>query len=457
MRLENYGPVIQELLRAMGKGGRVLDLDAVRRALEGIHPNDIAQILDELTLPEAIVVFNCIDDERAAEVLAETSQETNRYLIEHAPRERIVALLGQMDMDDAAEVVAEAGDEAEPLLQDMGREFAGDVESLLAYPERTAGRLMTGRFAVVQANTSAGLTLEYLRQNAPVLETINVIYIASGAGQLGGVCSIRDLIVAKPATPVRSIMAPEPISVTPETDQQEVARIISQYDLLAVPVVDHMGRIVGIVTVDDVIDVLVEEFEEDIAKLVGTDADEMERRTPVQVAKLRLPWILATMFIELFAGVVIHAFDKTLTKFILLASFMPIISALSGNTGLQSAAIVIRGLSTGHVQLSQWKRVVVRQFTTTAILGFVCAVLLGAIGAIWDHHWAFGLTVFLGMFLAINIAGIVGTMVPLISKRFGFDPALTAGPFETAFQDVVGITIFLSLASVLLNLFHVGR
>ena len=182
-----------------------------------------------------------------------------------------------------------------------------------------------------------------------------------------------------------------------------------------------------------------------------SDAQELERKTPAQVARLRLPWIMATLGIELIASFVIHVFDATLTKYILLASFMPVISAISGNTGLQSAAIVIRGLSTGHVQLSHWRHALVRQVSTTMLLGGACALTLGIIGGIWDRHWGFGFVVFLGMFVSVNIAGVVGTIVPLISKRAGFDPALTAGPFETAFQDVIGISIFLSLAAMLLH------
>lgn len=166
---------------------------------------------------------------------------------------------------------------------------------------------------------------------------------------------------------------------------------------------------------------------------------------------MRLPWILTTLLIELFAGVVIHIFDKTLTKFILLASFMPIISAISGNTGLQSAAIIIRGLSSGQITLAGWRLALGRQAATTLILGSVCALTLGVIAGVWDKHWIFGFVVFLGMFISVNIAGIIGTCIPLLSKRAGYDPALTAGPFETAFQDVIGISIFLSLASALLN------
>jgi magnesium transporter len=184
---------------------------------------------------------------------------------------------------------------------------------------------------------------------------------------------------------------------------------------------------------------------------VGTDAQELEKRPPHQVALMRMPWIMATLFIELLAGFVIHAFDQTLTRIILLASFMPIISAISGNTGLQSATIIVRGLSTGHIQISEWRHALARQVVTTLILGASCGVVLGLIGALWYGRWTFGLVVCIGMFMSVNIAGVVGTCVPLLSKRLGFDPALTAGPFETAFQDVVGISIFLSLATMMLH------
>jgi len=214
---------------------------------------------------------------------------------------------------------------------------------------------------------------------------------------------------------------------------------------------DASRRLLGVITADDVIDVLQAEHANVVARMAGSDAAELEKKSPSQVARLRLPWIMATMFIELLAGVVIHIFDATLTSVILLASFMPIISAISGNTGLQSAAIIIRGLSAGLVQLSRWQQAVVRQLPTSLIIGGACGLVLGVIGAMWAENWVFRLVIFIGMFIAVNVAGVVGTVVPMISKRLGFDPALTAGPFETAFQDVIGISIFLSLATALLH------
>jgi magnesium transporter len=233
-------------------------------------------------------------------------------------------------------------------------------------------------------------------------------------------------------------------------DREDVARLVAKYDLVSLPVVDEQNRLLGTISVDDVIDIMQEEASEDIFRIAGSDAAELERRTPYQVALLRLPWVLSTLLIELLAGLVIHFFDRTLGQVILLASFMPVIQAISGNTGLQSVTMVVRGLATGQVQLSRWWEPLRRQAQTSSILGAVCALVVGVVGWLW-HSPAFALVVSVSMFISVNLSGTAGTVIPMLSKRLGFDPALTAGPFETAFQDVLGVTIFLSLATLLLH------
>jgi len=240
------------------------------------------------------------------------------------------------------------------------------------------------------------------------------------------------------------------VTVTPQMDREDVARLVAKYDVVAVPVIDDQNRLVGTITVDDVVDIVGQEASEDIFRMAGSDAAELERRSPQQIALMRLPWVLATLVIELGAGVVIHYFDRTLARVILLASFMPVIQAISGNTGLQSVTMVVRGLATGQVQLIRWWEPLRRQIQTSIILGGVCGLLVGVIGALW-HSPAFGLIVGVSMFISVNLSGIAGTTIPMLSKRLGFDPALTAGPFETALQDVLGVTIFLSLATALLH------
>jgi magnesium transporter len=248
-------------------------------------------------------------------------------------------------------------------------------------------------------------------------------------------------------------MKTEVISVEAHVDQEEVANIFKSYDLVSIPVVDENSRLIGKISIDDIMDVLEEEHSENVAIMVGSDAEELEKKSPITIAKLRLPWVLITLGIELIGGIIIHNYDRTLEKIILLTSFMPIISAISGNTGLQSAAIVVRAIDTGFIKLSNWSDALKRQLQTTLIIGTVVGIIVGLIGYYWSDisKLRFGLTVGISMFIAINLSGTVGTLFPIISKKFGFDPALTSGPFETAFQDVVGITIFLSIATFLLS------
>jgi magnesium transporter len=295
-------------------------------------------------------------------------------------------------------------------------------------------------------------TLEYLRVAARTVETVTIVYVIDASARLIGVCSIRDLLLARMSAPVEEVMTTDDlVSVSAMTDQQEVARLIGKYDLMAVPVVDDSRRLLGIVTVDDVLDVITEEFNEDIAGLVGSDAAEMDRRTPTQVARLRLPWLLGTMAIELLAGGIIARFGHVLQEVILLASFMPVISAVSGNVGLQAAAIVVRGLDTGHVSLANWANALRRELMTAVTIALIAGSVLAVVATAWSGHVPFGLVVGAAMTCAIVTAGLMGTIIPMLSKRAGFDPATTAGPFETAFQDVIGFSVFLWMAHLLIE------
>jgi magnesium transporter len=428
---------------------------ALLARLEQLHPADLAAALRELRLSEALMIFSLLDPARAAEVLDELDPALTRYLLDRTPPEQIAALLDRLPMDDAAEVVAEAlparSGELLTALAAQAPADAAEVRTLLAWPEQTAGRLMTDKCAVVTPEATVGQVLAYLRANAAELETVSAIFVTDADRRLVGVCDVRQVLASAPACPVRELLISAPVTVAPETDQEEVARCLAHYDLSALPVTDPAGRLLGIVTADDVIDVLVEEFNEDYLRLAGSDAAEMEQRTPAQVARLRLPWLLGTMVIELLSGLVIARFANVLQQVILLASFMPVISAISGNVGLQAAAIVVRGLDTGHVSLKHWGRQVAKELSTSFLLALACGAVLGAIGAAWSGHLPFGLVIGGALTCSMLTAGLMGSLIPMLSKRLGFDPATTAGPFETAFQDVIGFAVFLWLASLLLH------
>ena len=425
--------------------------EELRELLDSLHPADLADAMFFLSDAQERQVFALLSSEEAAEVLDEVDDATEANLVGATSADALADMLEELPSDEGADVAGALSAEVrEQVLALTDAETAREIRSLLQYPPDTAGGIMSLGFVSVSESATQTQALQRFREETEA-DHIFYLYAVDEAGSLKGKVDLRRLLRAEPDTPVRDLIE-ESLWVHPDCDQEQVANIFSRYDLTALAVVESGGmKLLGVITADDIIDVLQFESAEDIAHLSGSDAAELESKSPVQVAKLRLPWIMTTLFIELFAGFVIAGFHDTLHRFLLLASFTPIISAISGNTGLQSAAIIIRGLSSGQVQLAHWKHAVARQMATTLILGTACALVLGIIGAIWDKHWAFGLVVFLGMFMSVNIAGIVGTCVPLISKRMGFDPALTAGPFETAFQDVVGISIFLSLASVLLH------
>jgi magnesium transporter len=385
-------------------------------------------------------------------VLPELGDASREFLLQHVPATDLAKVLDGMASDDAADIVGEmTAAAAEKILETMDVQDSSHVEELLRYDAQTAGGIMAKEMAVVNEKATVKNAIRTVRKLAREQKNLYSVYVVNEGGILLGSVALQELLLYAPNKRMKSIMREDVIKVTTDVDQEEVAKVFRKYDIISLPVTDTAGKLLGRITVDDIVDVLEEEHEEDVARMVGSDAEELERRSPTQVAMLRLPWVIITLVVEMGAVFIVSRFDATLSRVILLAAFMPIISALSGNTGLQSAAIIVRGLATGHVQLSLWWRPVVRQLQTTLIIGSICGGVLGIIGGFWMGNPVFGFVVGFSMLISINISGFIGTVSPMLSKRLGFDPAITAGPFETAFQDVIGITIFLSIATMLLQ------
>jgi magnesium transporter len=436
-----------EAAKALVVGG---DDPRDRALVEEAHPADLAHVLRGLPLDAQVRLFRGLGEERAGDVLSELDDDTLLGLVKALDEVEVSRILDQMPPEHAADVVDELSeDHAEKILDLMEEEKSEEVQEILEYPEQSAGRLMSPDFIAVHESTSVEQAIDHIRKSISE-ERAFELYVVDDHNHLVGIVPLRRLLIADPRTPIWSIRDDTVVSVSADTDQEDVARTVAKYDLVSVAVVDRQQHLIGTIAVDDVVDIVGEEASEDIFRIAGSDAAELEKRSPRQVALLRLPWVLATLGIELVAGVVIHYFDATLARVILLASFMPVIQAISGNTGLQSVTMVVRGLATGQVQLSRWWEPLRRQIQTSSILGGVCALMVGGVGYLW-HSAAFALVVAVSMFVSVNLSGAAGTVIPMLSKRMGFDPALTAGPFETAFQDVLGVTIFLSLATALLR------
>ena len=436
---------IRELVRERA-GALLLNI------ITDLHAADVADIIDRLDPDDRRYVFELLNTDLGSAVLLELQLEVRRLLLETMASEKITAYVDLLASDDATDLVAELPPQvAEKVLRAMPTEESTGVKELLRYDPETAGGIMGTEFVAVQMNDTVAQAIKAVRTTGKKNMVIHSVYVVDEEGLLVGVLPLQSLVLHAPNRRVYKIMEPDAKSIGTDVDQEEAASLFRKYDLVTLPVIDKKGKLVGRITIDDIVDVMEEEHSEDVALLIGSDAEELEKRSPREIALLRLPWVLITLAIEFAAGVVIHYFDATLSKVILLASFMPIISAISGNTGLQSAAIIVRAMSTGHVTLDRWWHPVWRQIQTTLIIGGACGLVMVTIGSLWQGKWEFGFVVGVSMFVSVNLSGIVGTTVPMVSKRLGFDPALTAGPFETAFQDVVGISIFLSMATAMLR------
>ena len=443
---------LDDVRAALTGAGRGRQRERAREALRRLPPEDAVELLQELPPSELAGLVAVLGDEALAELLAEVDAATAARLIVRLGRAQAADVLEEMAPDDATDVVEEMADaEAEAILVEMEVADAAAIRDLLAYPPDTAGGRMTPEFVALSPDVTVDEALVALRAVAAEAETIYYAYVTDADGRLLGVLNLRDLVTARPGTSVGQVMVADPVRARADADQEVAARLLAERGFLALPVVDDEDRLLGIVTADDAFAVLEEEFSEDYLRLAGTDAEEMARRTPLQVARMRLPWLLGTMAIELGAGLVIANFDDVLKQVILLASFMPVISAVSGNVGLQAAAIVVRGLDTGHVRLKDWGQQVGRELGTALLMALACGAVLGTVGAVWSRHVPFGLVIGGAMTCSMLTAGLMGTVIPMLSKRLGFDPAATAGPFETAFQDVVGFAVFLWLAAQLLQ------
>jgi len=425
----------------------------LKNILADIYPSDIALIIDNLIDEEGFALFKILDEDTCAEVLSELSDYYRDFFLKQLSPREISSIVGKMDSDDATDIIGSLDENtAREVMALMDIEDSTEVKELLAYGENTAGGIMQKEFVDVKETDTIEQAIMEIK-NASDNEHLYHLWVTDNERKLKGTVTLKNIILTldTPSMIVADIMDRDIISADVNTDQEEAAKIMRKYDLISLPVVDNNNKLVGRISIDDIVDVLEEEYEEDVAKMVGSQAGEIELHSPIRIAWMRMPWVLITLGIQFFAGVVIHFYDETLSKVILLTSFMPIISAISGNTGLQASAMTVRGLALGTVNPARWSIVVKRSLLISLIIGTTCGAITGVVGAVWFGKALFGIVVGLSMCISINISAFIGTATPLISQKLGFDPAITVGPFETAFQDVIGITVFLTLSTIALK------
>ncbi|MCA9708790.1 MAG: magnesium transporter [Myxococcales bacterium] len=436
---------------------RMGDVRRLRRALSRQDDVQVASQLDNLDVDDQTRVLQLLPAERRPQVLEAMRHEAAAVLVAQLAPEQAAHLLDDLEADDAVDILGRI--EEGRLQQILGRldaEDANELEELLAYDENSAGGLMSPQYFRVSPDATVGDALTVIQEEEEPPETAFYVYVVDVDERLVGVCSLRTLVVSRPGQKIRDVMEREVVRVTADTDQEDVAEIVSRYDLVSVPVVDEYDVMLGVVEVDDVVDVLREEATEDILKMAGAGEELAEARTFVGSFRVRWRWLLAAAAGGTTAALSLSGFDAALASVPALAFFMPVVAGMGGNVGMQSSTIVVRGLAVGFVETNRVRGLVVREVSLGASLGVLYGLLIGSaswmVGGAEVDPWRLGAVVMLGTAGSMTIAAAVGTCTPLVLDRFGVDPAVATGPFVTTSVDVMGLIFYFWLATVLIGI-----
>lgn len=441
--------VIHTLLRAG-------DLRRLRRMLARLDDVQVAQQLDNLDPPDVARVLQHLPADRRPEVLGQMRYESAAQVVALLAPEEAADLLDDLEADDAVDILGRIEEESlGQILDRLDRDDADELEELLAYDESTAGGIMSPVFFRVSPDATVADALAAIQASEEIPESAFYVYVADEDGRLVGVCSLRMLVISRPVQKIRDIMKSDVVSVQADTDQEEVAEIVSRYDLVAVPVVDDANRLLGVVEIDDIVDVIREEATEDILKMAGAGEELHESRSFWASLRVRWRWLMAAAMGGTVAALVLSGFDTALAAVPALAFFMPVVAGMGGNVGMQSSTIVVRGLAVGFVESHRIRRLVAREVGLGASLGLIYGMLIASV-SIWVGDGnvdplGLGAVVAAGTAGSMTIAAAVGTCTPLVLDRFGVDPAVATGPFVTTSVDVMGLLFYFWLASVLLG------
>jgi len=422
--------------------------------LGNLRPGDISSIMMELNEKEQSSVFSILvqhDRRLAAETLKALGVEPGLDLLNQISSEEISKVLQELETDSATVFVSALPEEnAQEVLEQMDVEESKEVQHLLQYEEDTAGRIMTPSVFALFEDLSVSEAIHTI-QTAKELEVIFYLYAVDERNHLVGVVSVRELLIAPPSTPLKKIMTTDVISVATDTDQEEVAREVALYDLLAIPVVDQENKLVGVVTVDDVIDVIKEEATEDIFYLAGVEGHDHIHTPPLTSVRRRLPWLVVNLATALLAATIVAFYEPTIAQFSFLAVFLPVVAGMGGNSGTQTLTVIVRGLALGEISWESGKSILSKEIVVGLNNGIITGILAGLVAYLWKGSYVLGVVLGGAMIINVALAGVVATLIPLILKRMNVDPAIASGIFVTTFTDAVGFLSFLGLATFFLQ------
>ncbi|MGD9238757.1 MAG: magnesium transporter [Desulfobacterales bacterium] len=418
------------------------------------HAADLSAVFRSLSLMQQRKLFDMITDiEQKGILFSELDEDTFLDLIEEMKLEDIVEILEQMPTDDVADLLGRLPEEkSDAILEKMKKAESEEVEGLLRYEDDTAGGIMVPDFIALAEDVTAKDAIESLQKEHSEVEMPFYLYVVDDYGKLVGVSSLRQLVLVPPDTPLKEFMATDVFSVQTSMDQEEVAKIVARYDILAVPVVDQTNRLVGIVTVDDVIDIFRREATEDILKMAGVGEEFVETKSVLKSTRTRLPWLFASCVGGVIAILIIGKYEGTLHRIAALAAFIPVIMGMGGNIGTQSSTIVVRGLATGRLHIRDLWSVVFKELSIGFILGLVYGILIGSVAQVSYRMEVLAISVCFAVISSMSVAALIGSLVPMGFARINIDPAVATGPFVTTAIDIISVSFYFMIATALLGL-----
>jgi magnesium transporter len=427
---------------------------SLRKIVNKTHPADLARAFHSLSHAQQTTLFKLIDDrEKQGMLITKIDTDDLQAIVESTDKEEFISILEQIPPDDVADLVGRLPEEiGQQILEGLNKESFEEIGELLQYDDQSAGGIMVPDFIALPEETTARAAINYIHKEHQNVEMTFYLYVVDSYNKLVGVCSLRELVTIAPETPLSGFMTTDIHFVYVDSDQEEVARIVARYDLLAVPVIDHDRKLLGIVTVDDVIDIIRDEATEDILKMAGAGDSFVETKSIFKSIKIRLPWLFASCMGGVLATFIIGHFKSTLEQLVFLAAFIPVIMGMGGNVGTQSSTIVVRGLATDRIQLRNMRRVILKEIAVGGILGTVYGLFLGIVAHVGYQMWRLAIVVGASVVFTMLLAAFVGSMLPMMFARFRIDPAVATGPFVTTAIDVMSIFLYFSFAKFLFGL-----
>lgn len=426
--------------------------DAFRASFLDIHSYDQGQFFIKQSKENRLLIYYYLSPEEVAEMMESIDPEETPPFFTEMDIQFASRVLAYLPADDAVDILNELNkDQVASFLTIMEQEPADEIKHLLHYEEKTAGSIMTTEYVAFYRKETAKQAMYHLKNVAPDAETIYYLYVLNEDKSLAGVLSLRDLIIADEAVLIEEIMDEKVVSVSVGRDQEEVAQMIRDYNFLAVPVVDFQHHLLGIITVDDILDVMEEEASEDYSKFAAVSDLHKPDDTAFTAAKKRLPWLIILLFLGMFTASLIGRFEDTIGKLPLLAMFIPLIAGMAGNTGTQSLAVAVRGLATGEYGNEGKLKLMIKEATTGLITGTTCGVLITLVIFFWKGELFLGALVGISIMATLTVATLSGSVIPIFMDRLNIDPAVASGPFITTLNDIISIVIYFGIATTFLG------